>query len=436
LAYAVYGKHEACALALMQKGAYVNVDVHPFPKENRVEAAPAAFRFTAAHFKEGLDEDKPFTIFQGAVQNGWLGVAYMALQQLEKFGMTSYATAVEVAYKMQKIQFAKTLIGKQVDVAKLRARVAGKRNLIHSLAYECGRITARDLQGDIVDILDAAGVKASDQDQGGNTALHLACLEANDFLVDKFVKEMNMDAKVLNNVDMTPLAALFWNFPKGDNTFSDEMFKKCLKTLLEAKANPDVLMPCKELSHLQSGYAPLAKANTNLPTAQEASDLSRSSPLIIAVVHRDSAIIEELIREAADLNFRDSRGMTPFLHAIKTNDLGIILQLLNKEGEVPSTDELLAQRMKPIITSDVDVNVFDSAGFNAIHHLIELEPGSASAGGSSLTFDNVDLLNVLLKLDVSIEDAPDGRSAAQMAMDAGAYEVAKHLGKSHKKSST
>ena len=43
----------------------------------------------------------------------------MTLQQLEAFGM-SYARAVAVAMKNNRTQFAKTLIAKQVSVAKLQ----------------------------------------------------------------------------------------------------------------------------------------------------------------------------------------------------------------------------------------------------------------------------------------------------------------------------
>ncbi len=38
----------------------------------------------------------------------------MALQRLEEENSMNYAAAVEVAIKMKKVQFAKTLVGKQV----------------------------------------------------------------------------------------------------------------------------------------------------------------------------------------------------------------------------------------------------------------------------------------------------------------------------------
>ena len=70
------------------------------------------------------------------MQNDWLGMTYMALQRLEAFGM-SYACAVEVALKMQKVQFAKTLVGKQAQAERLREKLGGGRNLLCCMAHEC-----------------------------------------------------------------------------------------------------------------------------------------------------------------------------------------------------------------------------------------------------------------------------------------------------------
>ena len=49
----------------------------------------------------------------------------------------SYARAVEVALKMQKVQFAKTLVGKQAQAERLREKVDGGRNLLCCMAHEC-----------------------------------------------------------------------------------------------------------------------------------------------------------------------------------------------------------------------------------------------------------------------------------------------------------
>ena len=151
LACAVLGGHEACALVLLQKEANLNVTIYP----NEIRTSPDddeeedkfkvdRFSFIPSHFERDLSAE-PHSLFQGLVQNDWLGVTYMALQQLEGFGM-SYARAVEVALKMQKVQFAKTLIGKQALVERLREKVGGGRNLLCCMAHECKATSDPDIQ--------------------------------------------------------------------------------------------------------------------------------------------------------------------------------------------------------------------------------------------------------------------------------------------------
>ncbi len=79
---------------------------------------------------------------QGIIANNWLGISHVALKQFEAFGMT-FARAVEVAFKMQKLQFAKTLLGKQVSGKKLLDKVTNGRDLLTSFAYECKEDTHR-----------------------------------------------------------------------------------------------------------------------------------------------------------------------------------------------------------------------------------------------------------------------------------------------------
>ncbi len=78
-----------------------------------------------------------FSFRQGIVERDWSGVAHVALRQFESFGLT-FARAVEVAFRMQKLPFAKTLLGKQVSGSrKLGDRVTNGRDLLTSFAYEC-----------------------------------------------------------------------------------------------------------------------------------------------------------------------------------------------------------------------------------------------------------------------------------------------------------
>lgn len=84
---------------LLQKDANIDVDIHP---EHHVDESSKAddkssrrtkFKYLKSHFE--LDEaltsgQRSYPLFRGIVQNGWLGLTYVALDKMEKFGV-SYA---------------------------------------------------------------------------------------------------------------------------------------------------------------------------------------------------------------------------------------------------------------------------------------------------------------------------------------------------------
>ena len=111
------------------------------PNSGFEETPPLAF--LPRHF-ETKAKDEKIPLFQALVQNDWLGLTFVAMKDMEKFGM-SYAKAIEVAFKLKKFQFAKRLIEKQVSVAKLQAKVSKGRNLINALAFECNKMTVDQL---------------------------------------------------------------------------------------------------------------------------------------------------------------------------------------------------------------------------------------------------------------------------------------------------
>ena len=136
----------------------------------------------------------------------------MALQRLEEESGMSYAKAVEVALKMKKVQFAKTLVGKQVEAAKLLSRVgSSRRTLLGALCEECGPEDSADLQPDLAEMLSSSGVGPGDADAGASSPLHHACAKHNDVMVEWLLKN-KVEAKTGNEAGMTPMACLFWNF--------------------------------------------------------------------------------------------------------------------------------------------------------------------------------------------------------------------------------
>ena len=168
----------------------------------------------------------------------------------------------------------------------------------------------------------------------------------------------------------------------------------------------------------------------------------------MAVIHRDGDMIGDLVkhsRNQADVNLADSNGMTPLMHAVKTNDVVMVLRLLHKDGELPkdaATNDTLSMdkvirndtlsmdkiiRKGSFVTSGVNVGAQDNRGYNAIHHLVELE---ITASGMRATYDNADMLSLLTSAGVDAAATVDGngnKSALQMAEEAGAENLAAKL---------
>ena len=269
LVYAVLGKHDGCTAMLLQKGANVNTKIYPNPKIKYKNTStknicpneiPTLYKYLPSHFKECMDDkwsDDGYTLFEGIVRNGWLGITYLALDQMERFGML-YANAIEVAFHISKLQFAKTLINKQATPKKLLAKVTDGRNLICALSFEMNRRAevfeekeplgncsknqnwggyrnvakkseARNesrsggcdahIMEDILDMLVEAGVSLYEPDVHGCTPFHYACLRHNLPLIkyiiaaskSKTITKQNI-FKVKDNHGRSPLISAFWDY--------------------------------------------------------------------------------------------------------------------------------------------------------------------------------------------------------------------------------
>ena len=216
------------------------------------------------------------------------------------------------------------------------------------------------VQVDILELLTAAGIAVTETDERLSSPLHLAAKGHNHVLMRALLAEDSGTAESINEFKMTPLAAAFWNYEKSSN------MRKTVEELMKAGSDPNVLLPCKEFSYLQDGYVPKAKHERDFywPESYPYS----ITPLILAVIHRDGAMMSDLLKQSknpADVNLADTNGMTPLMHAVKTNDTNIVLRLLNKEGGLPvdtATNETLPLdkilRKKPFgsfVTSGVNV---------------------------------------------------------------------------------
>ena len=202
--------------------------------------------------------------FEGIVRNGWLGITYLALDQMESFGML-YANAIDVAFHISQLQFAKTLINKQVNPSKLLNKVTDGRNLICSLSYEMYRETEtlegntvskkgkgfdEHLMEDILDMLVEVGVSLYEPDMYGCSPFHYACLRHNLPLIRYIVTASKIDGenifKVKDNYRRTAFMSAFWNYGKPsaerERSIEGNFYKVCFTIILPFFA------PCSELT--------------------------------------------------------------------------------------------------------------------------------------------------------------------------------------------
>ncbi len=82
---------------LLQKDAQINCSIYPDhhakgdpSSENEEKIEKTKFKYNRKHFETGGSSKKEYSLFRGIVQNGWLGITYVALDKMERFGV-SYA---------------------------------------------------------------------------------------------------------------------------------------------------------------------------------------------------------------------------------------------------------------------------------------------------------------------------------------------------------
>ena len=100
------------------------------------------------------------------------------------------------------------------------------------------------------------------------------------------------------------------------------------------------------------------------------------------------------------MNQADSDGMTPLMHAVRTNDARAVYGLFNPEALKDS----FSGNYVLTFNGGIGVNLLDRRGFSALHHLVGIEPvnGGAEGGqenvkGVTATFDNALILKLLVE---------------------------------------
>ena len=417
LANAVHGQHNSCALMLIQNDADVNVLINKMKKsEDQDNGKKKVWKYFLEHWnREQMDTDEnPKTIFEGIVSNNWLGITYMVLNKLEK-STFSLAKAIEVAFKLEKFQFAKTLLSRSVSDEELNEILDSGRNLLNCLAFYCKSHIEEDLVTDIFQTLVEAGVSANKADDYGCIPLHSAALLKNETLVQLFAEKDLNSVNSKDNFGRTPLDAFFWNYSKTVKEEETILDITSLEVLFEKKADCNHTSLSKPLNFLQSSYdaqfenidfyQPLKNLYIEKPNVTV-----ETTPLMIAIAFKDLVMIEYLISKGAELNILDSAGRSALMVALKTNDQEIIQMLLTHE-------------------SKIHWNSLDKFGYSIIDHAVAFDPSNTE----TFTFDNDEILKKLLIQNFDPIIIENGlMKAKECAANKCGKIIALHLGESYK----
>ena len=364
LCYAVLGRHDGSTLMLIQKQANINVQVYPFQsKDKKLEDEDNLFKYLPEHFTKN-NNAAPQTLFHRIVTNDWLGIIYVMLGKLEEFGI-KFIKALEVAFLLQKLQFAKTLLSRVVDDKKLGELTSEGRNLISEMAFQIKGDLNPEIAEDVFEILVSAGLKSDQTDEYHGAPLHYACINHNQTLIKLLLKQnevlKNVSGKTKRN--RNALAAYFWNLK-----LASKMDTEMIELLLENGLDVDEMFPFPAISFLSGDFS-LAAQQTRENFLETTGDEIDVSPLILAVGREDEDLVKFLLDHSADPNLQDSKRRSPLVYALRTNNSAIIQLLL-----------------RHIDTGSVD--------FTTLMHTVAIDPNHSN----SPSFDNSNIFKKLLDL--------------------------------------
>ena len=253
--------------------------------------------------------------------------------------------AIETAFRVDRLQFAKTLITRQVNMDDLNQIGEVGRNLLISLAFYL-KTTKPELEPLVEDIFEflvnKAGLDVSLADRHGCTALHYACLNANLDMVKlvclsgrkDFGKMLNSRGRlyiinsrfehqyiwtVADSLGRTPLAAALWKFSERPHEI-----REVVSYLLEKGEHANRFILLQPISHIQRGYV--------MKKSYLCKDVETFSgtPLTMAAAFGDLKMAELLLRRGAT-QLPDENRLLPLSHALLSSNKELAKMLLQQD---------------------------------------------------------------------------------------------------------
>ncbi|KAL5008431.1 hypothetical protein ScPMuIL_014012 [Solemya velum] len=343
LARAVINRHDSCAIMLIQKGGNVNdmfhVNVERKPEEEKKQKV--VDKKTKPEWTLKRKEHKvipknyEFSLFQSAIASELPGLAHIILDVagLER-------KHLEAAVSTKNYHVCLRLLKRMRDNHILQTSNNKQQNLLHSLSAvaEC---TASEIQLKVAKLFIERGVSASQVDCHGCTPLFYAVLNHHQLPLCQLLmdSDKSFDINKKNNFGRNLLTTFFWNVSKVSKV-NRELW---IELLVKRGASLDVLFSYPIDHHF----------NTVIQRELDYFEMYTSptiSPVILAINVLDMELLRLLLKQGASPNMPDSRGLTPMMHAVRLNALGLIKLLLNydydpeKEKQENSDKPLLQKK--------------------------------------------------------------------------------------------
>ncbi|XP_060068797.1 poly [ADP-ribose] polymerase tankyrase-like [Ylistrum balloti] len=344
LSLAVNKGHDSCAIMLIQKGANVadKVIIVPPEKKEKITDRKPSWKWKPEIVIE-KDEVETYTIFQEAIKKELQGVAHMVLDNT-----TLDSMVIEAALRVNRYHVALRLLKRITTLSSLQITNASHQNLLHVLALHTAPRSQVDLQLRVAKMLIEKGVSISARYMLSMQKLH-------------FKQDKTLDLSKKDKFGRSVLAAFFWN--QHDIIISTEESTKWLKMFLSKGGNFNFLYdyPLSDVPTFD------VVQNVNPDYLTSASE-RRISPVIFCIHFADFGTAKFLLDQGASPNFPDSQGVTPLMHAVKSNDLSLVKLLLNYSFESCDTPS-----KKPALVRKASRQVFTIKPFSSLTSVAEEE---------------------------------------------------------------
>ncbi|XP_076464084.1 poly [ADP-ribose] polymerase tankyrase-like isoform X2 [Babylonia areolata] len=370
LTLAVRNGKDSCAIMLLQQGASVDDDIVIYdPKlEPPVESKPPPPPPPSAKKEKPVLKWRPLqqqmqkkepektriahTIFEGAISSELQGVAHLLL---DKTGIGF--PIIEAALNVNKFNVVLRLLKRVPDQRCLQGVNKDNQTLLHVLALKTKAGAHEEHQLQVAEELLKKDIPVDTVDSQGCTAVQYCAILHQPVALARLLieKSKNFDAKAKDKMGRDLVSAVMWDYEWVSNVPSKAM--SWLDLLIEKGLSLDTLFDRPLPDVLLFG----ARLDSPGPDYFTTRGPESVSPLILAIRHYNIGLARYLLKKGASVNFKDSMGYTPLIHAVKMNDITMVKLLLDFDyihDKEEKASQIVGATDKPVLVKKFSRNIF------------------------------------------------------------------------------